>query len=189
MGYEGTFFEYSFFTTLEIWVLTKEQTGHCLLTIEIFTYPVTCAAWAPNGESFVLGSQDPDHPLCLYSTNGEKLYSWTGTSTFRVNDLAISPDGQRLVVLLEQRIFVYDFVSREKICEYALEDVKLTSITITKNSRHMLVSMNDNKIRIMDIDTGEVLQSYSGQKQTQYIIRSTFGGADENFVLSGSEGE
>jgi len=51
----------------------------------------------------------------------------------------------------------------------------------------MLISMNDNKIRLMDIDTGEVLQSFSGQKQTEFIIRSAFGGADENFVVSGSE--
>lgn len=162
------------------------KTGLCLFTISEFTYAVSSAAWAPNGQTFVIGSQDIQLGLGLWNLQGEKIYEWKEDS-LRVHDLAISPDGQRLVVLLEQRIFVYDFVTREKLCEWALEDVKLTSINISRNSHHMLISMNDNKIRLMDIDTGEVLQSFSGQKQTEFIIRSAFGGANENFVVSGSE--
>ena len=135
----------------------------------------------------MIGSQDLQLGLGLWTLDGEKIHEWKEES-LRVHDLAISPDGQRLVVLLEQRIFVYDFTTREKLCEWVLEDVKLTSINISRNSHHMLISMNDNKIRLMDIDTGEVLQSFSGQKQTEFIIRSAFGGADENFIVSGSEG-
>lgn len=161
------------------------KTGRCLFTINEFNYAVSSAAWAPNGQTFVIGSQDI-LGLGLWTLDGEKIHEWKEES-LRVHDLAISPDGQRLVVLLEQRIFVYDFVTREKLCEWVLEDVKLTSINISRNSHHMLISMNDNKIRLMDIDTGEVLQSFSGQKQTEFIIRSAFGGADENFVVSGSE--
>lgn len=107
----------------------------------------------------------------------------------RVNDLAVSPDGQRLVVLLESRILVYDFTSYEKLCEWQLDDVKLTSVTISQDSRHMLISMNKDKIKLMEIDTGEIIQRFEGQVQKQYIIRSSFGGADENFVVSGSEGK
>ena len=107
----------------------------------------------------------------------------------RVNDLAVSPDGSRLVVLLESRILVYNFASKEKICEWHLDDLKLTSVTISQNSRHMLVSMNKDKISLMDIDSGGLIQSFEGQMQRQFIIRSSFGGADENFVVSGSEGE
>jgi len=147
---------------------------------------VTSAAWAPNGESFVVGSQDTKFGLCLWNVQGDQLYQWTEDS-LRVHDLAVSPDGQRLVVLLEHRILVYDFVTREKLCEWALDDVKLTSVNISQDSRHMLISMNDNKIRLMDIDTGDVAQTFTGQTQTIYIIRSSFGGANENFVVSGSE--
>ena len=52
----------------------------------------------------------------------------------------------------------------------------------------MLVSMNKNKIRLMEIDTGREVQGIEGQIQKNFIIRSSFGGADENFVVSGSEG-
>lgn len=53
----------------------------------------------------------------------------------------------------------------------------------------MLVGMNDNKIKMMNIDTGEILQVFEGHRQTQYMIRNAFGGAQETFVVSGSEGE
>jgi hypothetical protein len=52
----------------------------------------------------------------------------------------------------------------------------------------MLVSMNENKIRLMDIESGEVVESYEGHVQSKFIIRSAFGGAGEGFVVSGSEG-
>ncbi|KAF2179782.1 WD repeat-containing protein-like protein [Zopfia rhizophila CBS 207.26] len=162
------------------------KTGRCMVCISDFTYPCTTAAWAPNGKTVVIGSQDTKYGLALWDTDGNIVHRWHEDNV-RVHDLAISPDGHRLVVLLENRILVYDFVTREKLCEWALDDVKLTSVNISQDSHHMLISMNENKIRLMEIDTGEVIQKYSGQVQTQYIIRSAFGGANENFVVSGSE--
>jgi WD40 repeat protein len=163
------------------------QTGRLMTTLNEFSYAVTSAAWAPNGESFMIGSQDAPLGLCLWNLQGEKVYGWTEDHP-RVHDLAISPDGHRLVVLLKNRILVYDFATREKLCEWALDDVELTSVNISQDSRHMLISMNDNKIRVMDIDTGDVVQTFTGHSQVTYIIRSSFGGANENFVVSGSEG-
>ena len=106
----------------------------------------------------------------------------------RIYDLSISPDGERLVVLLESRIMVYNFVTKEKLQQITMGKVKLTSINISKNSQCMLVSMNDNKIQLMDIDSGDVLQKFEGHLQAQYVIRSIFGGANETHVVSGSEG-
>jgi hypothetical protein len=125
----------------------------------------------------------------MWDLKGEKVHDFDGEETLRVHDLAISPDGQRLVVLLEKRILVYDFVSYEKLYQWPLERVKLTSVTISQDSRHMLVSMNDDKIALMEIDTGITIRDYMSHVQRQYVIRSTFGGAGEHFVVSGSEGE
>jgi WD40 repeat protein len=108
----------------------------------------------------------------------------------RVHDLAISPDGTRLVALLEKRILVYDFNTYEKLCEWQPEgNVKLTSVSISEDGRYVLVSMNEHRIELRDIETGEITERYSGHTQRQYIIRSGFGGAGEGFVVSGSEGE
>ncbi|KAF2467902.1 WD repeat-containing protein 26 [Lindgomyces ingoldianus] len=162
------------------------KSGRCITTISDFTYPCTTAGWAPDGKTVVIGSQDTKYGLAVWDTDGNIVHRWI-EDNLRVNDLAISPDGQRLVVLLENRILVYDFTSYEKICEWTLDDIKLTSVNISQDSQHMLISMNENKIKLMEIDTGEIIQRYSGQVQTQFIIRSAFGGANENFVVSGSE--
>lgn len=125
---------------------------------------------------------------CVWDMDGRVVHTFREEG-LRVNDLAVSPDGSRLVVILESRILVYNFSTKEKICEWHLDDLKLTSVTISQDSRHMLISMNKDKIKLMEIDTGELIQRFEGQVQQHFIIRSSFGGADENFVVSGSEGE
>ncbi|KAF2021181.1 glycoside hydrolase family 1 protein [Aaosphaeria arxii CBS 175.79] len=163
------------------------KTGRCLVSINDFTYPCTTAAWAPDGRKVVIGSQDNKCGLGVWSADGALIHKWS-ENKLRVHDLAVSPDGHRLVVLLESRILVYDFVTYEKICEWPLENnIKLTSVNISQDSQHMLISMNENKIELTEIDTGEIVQRYSGHLQTEFIIRSDFGGANENFIISGSE--
>lgn len=107
----------------------------------------------------------------------------------RANDLAISPDGERLVVVSESTIIVYDFHSYEILAQYHVDGGKLTSVNISADSQTMLVSIDQNRLHLMDIETLEILQRYEGHVQKQFIIRSGFGGADQNFVVSGSEGK
>jgi WD40 repeat protein len=158
-----------------------------LLTLTHYQHPVTAAAWAPDGLSFVIGSQDPHTTLTVWDLNENLLHKWR-EDKMRVYDLSLSPDGQRLVVLLLSSIIVYDFATHEKIAEYAFDDVNMTSVNISADSKLMLVSMNENRIHLMHIESGEILQSFNGQKQSKFMIRSAFGGAGETFVVSGSEG-
>lgn len=107
----------------------------------------------------------------------------------RVNDIAVSPDGRRLVVLLDHRILVYDLPSLERIYEWPADGDKLTSVNISSQHPNlMLVSMSDDRIKLIEIDTGYCIQTYMAHSQRQFIIRSCFGGANEAFVVSGSEG-
>ena len=64
----------------------------------------------------------------------------------------------------------------------------MTCISISRESRYMLVNMAENEVQLIDIETADVVQRFLGQRQSEFIIRSTFGGADENLIISGSEG-
>jgi WD repeat-containing protein 26 len=108
---------------------------------------------------------------------------------FRAQDCAISPDGHRLVVVgFEKQLHVFNFHTFEKEYSQAFE-ASLTCVTITKDSRHMLINLASGEIQLLEIGTGDVVRTFDGQAQGTYIIRSCFGGAAENFILSGSEGE
>lgn len=156
------------------------------MTTEPLAQPVTTAAWPPDGQTFVIGSLDIDAHLCVWDINGRHVYTWPGG--YRVQDCAITPDGQRLITIsTDKRIHVYNYRTREEEYNFELK-VALTCISISEDSKYMLVNMADNEIQLLEIETADLVRRFVGQKQGQYVIRSNFGGAAENFVVSGSQG-
>ena len=163
------------------------QTGMRILQIDHQNQPVSTACWAPDGETFVTGSLDKQSQLCLWNLDGRASYNWA--VDYRVQDCAISSDGQRMVTIsTEGQIFVYNFVTREE--EYSIKlRSKMTCLSISRDSRYMLVNMVDDEVQLIDIESAEIVRRFLGQKQGHFVIRSTYGGADENLILSGSEGQ
>lgn len=147
---------------------------------------MTAAAWAADGESFVTASLDLESQLCHWSMRGPAIYMWP--RGFRVQDCAISADGRRLIAAdVDGKIHVYNMHTHEE--EYCLPmRSKPTSVAVSRDSRHMLVNLSEGQIQLIDIDTTEVIRRFQGQKQGSFVIRSAFGGAAENFAVSGSEG-
>ncbi|KAG0155604.1 hypothetical protein PDIDSM_2776 [Penicillium digitatum] len=161
------------------------ESGRCLLTINHHRPPVTAAAWTADGESFVTASLDAESQLRHWSMRGQPLYTWKGG--FRVQDCAISPDGRRLVAAdTVSKVHVYNMLTYEE--DYCLPlPSNVTSVSISKDSRHVLLSLAEGEIQLVDMETAAVVRQFKGQKQGEFVIRSTFGGAAENFVVSGSE--
>ena len=168
------------------------ETGRCTMTIDLKTpnYPISAVSWAPDSRSFVTSCLDKELNLCHWRAWGPqseaKLHGWEGG--YRGQDCAISPDGERLVVIdSEKHLYVYNFRTYEKEYQFTFP-CKSTSVTISRDSKLMLVSLISGEVQLLDIKTANVIRRFEGQKQGQFIIRSSFGGAAENFVLSGSEG-
>ena len=131
---------------------------------------------------------DKQSSLHEWNLQGGNLHTWSNDR--RVQDLALSPDGLYLVTISGEgkQIFVYNFLTREE--EYSLQlKTELTCISISRDSKYMLVNMANNEVQLIDIRSAEAVRIYKGQKQGTNVIRSTFGGADENLILSGSEGK
>jgi len=64
----------------------------------------------------------------------------------------------------------------------------ITSLALTRDGAYALVNLASQQIHLWDLAKGRPVQKYTGHVQNKYIIRSCFGGVDESFILSGSEG-
>ena len=92
-----------------------------------------------------------------------------------------------VVISVERQISVYDFWTREE--EYSIMmKHKMTSVSISRGSNYMLINMANDEVHLIEIETAEICRRFLGQKQDKFIIRSCFGGADENLIISGSAG-
>ncbi|KAL2275045.1 hypothetical protein FJTKL_02509 [Diaporthe vaccinii] len=161
------------------------KTGTEIRHLEHFSEPISSCVWAPDGRSFVLGAFDRERSLCTWNLRGEKIYTWSKKN--RTEDLALSADGRWLVAMDdEDHIHVYDFAT--KSLKYDMElPSRPTSVSITKDSKYLLVNKQDGEARVFDIASRTFVQKYKGHSGGEYLIRSDFGGANENFVISGSE--
>ncbi|KAI9828590.1 MAG: hypothetical protein M1826_005972 [Phylliscum demangeonii] len=161
------------------------ETGACVIEIDRHQAEVSSGSWAPDGQTFVTGSLDRRVPLCLWNLQGECLHAWS--DHYRIRDCSITPDGRRLVAITnEKKIYLYDMRTRkEEKCLTLPEN--LTCVSVSRDSRHMLVNLANNEIQLLDLETAEVVHRFVGQQQGQFVIRSSFGGATESFVISGSE--
>lgn len=165
--------------------------GRRLHSISDFSYPVTSAVWCPDGDTFVVGSHDTGKALQIYSVEQSLPMGSFSTKDegLRVNDCSISGDGSRLAVVTnDKRVLVYDFHTRQRLSDWPMGEA-LTCVSLSQDGKTILVSANNSNLLLYQVSTGELIRRYPGLKQNNFVIRSCFGGANENFVVSGSEGE
>ncbi|KAI8393918.1 WD40-repeat-containing domain protein [Radiomyces spectabilis] len=167
---------------LRLW---DPMAGQLLHTFSGHKEQVTSCAWLPDGQHFISGACDKT--LCLWNVDGSMKNYWPAQ---RILDVQITRDGRRLVTIsYEKCIGVYDinnFTVREK---YQIPEMEtITSLTLSRDGRYALVNVQESQeVHLWDLDEETLVRRYCGQKQGFYIIRSTLGGNDESFVLSGSE--
>lgn len=203
-------------STIKMW---NTQTGVCITTLTQHDYPIGALSWLPSGKGFVSGGMDSR--IKFWDLSGS-VTSELVNSPSRVLDLAITPDGKRLVAVgradvaasstvphslagsvngsrgvtpaptppvmarLEKRISVFS-LSEMKLEFEIVQPGELTSVSISEDSRFAIVSHAPNEILYVDLRDGTILRRFQGHDQGQYVLQSCFGGALQNYVLSGSE--
>ena len=149
-----------------------------------FEEPAAGCVWAADSQSFVVGSLDRNS-LCTFNVHDEEITYWS--KKHRVQDLCGSPDGRWLVTVDEvQKIHIYNGLTRELEFEMDLK-ICPTSVTISHDSRHLLVNKKDGEAQLIDLITREPVQTFLGHTMGEFIIRSSLGGANESYAISGSE--
>ncbi|KXJ92876.1 WD domain-containing protein [Microdochium bolleyi] len=165
--------------------LWDTNTGLCLKTSERFQEPVCSTVWAADNQSFITGSLDKTRSLVQWDLSMGKIFDWP--SQRRVEDLAMSRDGRWLVAMDDtSHIQAFNLHTRELEYEMDLQ-VRLASVNISQDCRHLLVNHNNGVAQLIDLIRRETVQKYTGHGGGDYMIRNDFGGANESYVIGGSE--
>ncbi|KAF9639932.1 hypothetical protein BFW01_g11738 [Lasiodiplodia theobromae] len=154
-----------------------------------FDYPPTSGDWDPTqGSTLIVGSQDSTYGLRSWTESGSVSDEWG--ESYRTNELRVSEDGQTLVTITDCGLHKYRMETKEKIGELVVDGARLISIDMTKDSRHILLNNGGTNpcLIIVDSESDEVVRAFDGPSHSRFIIRSAFGGLNDEYVLSGSEG-
>lgn len=88
------------------------------------------------------------------------------------------------------RLFLYGL---DAMCQNELFQMRMSSrvtcITASKDNRSVLISLEEGLVQMIDLEERCMVKRYVSLEQDKHIIRNCFGGAAENFVLSGSKGQ
>lgn len=171
----------------EVLKLWDVDTGMCKLT---FSSPTNCiissCAWFPDSNKIVCGSYEPHNRISTCDLEGNELEVWEGVRLPKVSDLAVTPDGNHLIICSNREIWIRD-LSRGK--EWAItEENSITSFSLSRDGRSFIVNLNSQEIHLWSILEGRTVpDKFTGHKQGNYVIRSCFGGSNCLFIASGSE--
>lgn len=147
--------------------------------------PVSGCVWSQDSRSFTVGTLDRNHGLYTFNVHDDEVHDWG--KRHRVQDVCGSPDGRWLVAVDDnQTIHVYNAITRELEFDMELK-ARPTSVNISQDSRHLLVNKRDGEAQLIDLVTRSSVQKFFGHTGGEFLIRSSFGGPNESFVLSGSE--
>ncbi|XP_042188633.1 WD repeat-containing protein 26 isoform X1 [Callorhinchus milii] len=168
----------------ELW-LWNVQTGELRTKMsQSHEDSLTSVAWNPDGKRFVTGGQRGQFYQC--DLEGNLLDSWEGV---RVQCLWCLNDGKTVLASdTHQRIRGYNFedLTDRNIVQ---EDHPIMSFTVSKNGRLALLNVATQGVHLWDLQDRVLVRKYQGVTQGFYTIHSCFGGNNEDFIASGSEGK
>lgn len=152
---------------------------------------VTGIGWLLDSKRFI--SAGFDKCIYLWNVEGAELHRWEIPS--RVQDIGITSDGVRMIVVDSDRnLKIIDICSHKELLALPESDV-VTSVCTSRLREEVLVNIAQQVstlqqgpvIRLWDLAARRVAQRYFGHFQGRFVIRSCFGGPREEFVFSGSE--
>jgi len=173
---------------LTLWHVSNQ--ARQVATIEDFDQPVTSVAWLPDGQSYIVASHDHIHSLRQYKVGEDKpMHIFTHASeALRVSDLSIPNDGSKVAAItVDKRILIFDLTlpSKAKTTEFVMDQI-LDSIEFTADGKSLLVGLHNGETLLVESTTGTYEQTYEGSEQADCVIRASFGGANQNFVVRGT---
>lgn len=161
------------------------SSGDCLQVYEKAGLGLVSCGWFPDGKWIFSGVNDKS--ICMWQLDGTELECWKGQRTLRISDLEITSDGKQILSMCRETAIL--LLDREAKVERLIEeDQTITSFTLSRDNRFLLVNLQNQEIHLWNIEGDlKLVTKYKGHKRTRFVIRSCFGGLAQAFIASGSE--
>lgn len=162
-------------------------TGQQLTGKDTFS-TVTALGYAPNGRFLGLGTQTGSVIVLDGPTRSEQFRLEIGA---RINSLAFSPDGARLLVASGDpspasqpgAVTVWDLATRSKVLEFSKHAGGVLAVACSTDGKLAASAGQDTTIQVWDLQTGAVIQTLKGH--SDWINSLAFGG-DPRRLISAS---
>lgn len=143
-------------------------------------------AWGEDGESFYCGGSEKFVKKVSLAT-GDTIAIWPTPS---VVDMAMSRDRSRLVVACQDKLLVILDLETGTMDSFK-DAVSITALTLSHDHHLAALHMTNQEIHVWDLRSKMMTQKFSHTPDVTplyYVIRPSFGGANEALLLCGSEG-
>ncbi|RLN57393.1 hypothetical protein BBJ28_00002695 [Nothophytophthora sp. Chile5] len=120
------------------------------------------------------------------AAEGTIAYQWGGR---RVLDIVVDThDSEMFVLISSDEIRVYDMAHKSD--ELFLKTAHpISCLSISSSGKYLLVNLlQQSEILCVEIATGSTVAKYRRLREQRYVLRPCFGGAHDELVVSGSEG-
>ncbi|KAB5557412.1 hypothetical protein DKX38_008321 [Salix brachista] len=161
------------------------SSGECLQVYEKVGLGLVSCGWFPDGKWIFSGISDKS--ICMWELNGKEVECCKGQRTLKISDLEITSDGKQIISKCRENALL--LLDKEAKIERVIEENQtITSFSLSRDNRFLLVSLLDQEIHLWSIDgDARLVAMYKGHKRSRFVIRSCFGGHEEAFIASGSE--
>ncbi|KAI8063153.1 WD40-repeat-containing domain protein [Gongronella butleri] len=169
---------------LRLW---DTETGRLLRTFDQHKDQVTCCVWLADGHHFFSGAMDKS--LILWNIDG-KIVARHEMGRIVDMKLAMKKTPRLVTIDMDGCMTLFDMSPQGQLKEIGKlkETSKVQSMSVSRDGRYALTnSQQPDEIHLWDLDRQVLLRSYTGHEQGDFVIRSTFAGYQERYILSGSE--
>ncbi len=177
--------------TVRLWHVTR---GKCLLMFQHTDF-VTAVAFHPVEDRYFL-SGSFDKKLRVWNIPAHKVVEWVQTSNI-ITSATFSPDGQsaaaglyngQLVIYQTEQLKYRTQVDCRNRSGKNSGGKKVTGLQFSPDGRYLLVTTNDSRLRLYDMDDFSMVSKYKGLVNDELQIKARFS-PDGSKIICGSESE
>ena len=160
------------------------ESGQCVHVYERNGVGSVSCGWFHDG-SGIIGAM-ADRRICLWNLDGSEIEHEQEQREQKQSDVVMTNDGKWIVSMSRDREISFFDTETKTVDRFKVIRDKdtITSFTLSKDSKYMLNNLSNEDITIWCIDDDEPYKyfQYTGHERRRFIIRSCFGGFEENFV-------